>query len=55
MLQVLLKNNGATDVDMAENGLEAIEVTLADLAGRSAEIRYHIHGQFDAYDGTVYF
>ena len=30
MLQVLLKNNGATEVDMAENGLEAIEATLAD-------------------------
>ena len=30
MLQALLKNNGATDVDMAENGLEAIEATLAD-------------------------
>ena len=30
MLQALLQKNGATDVDMAENGLEAVEAALKD-------------------------
>ena len=30
MLQALLKKNGATEVDMAENGKEAVDAALAD-------------------------
>ena len=30
MLQALLKRNGAKSVDLAENGLEAVQVALAD-------------------------
>ena len=30
MLQALLKRNGATKVDTAENGLEAVQAALAD-------------------------
>ena len=31
MLQAILKRNGAKSVDLAENGLEAVQVVLADL------------------------